>query len=314
MSLSSVVSLGALRLQAQDRADLENNQIISTQMWNQYISQSYKELYDLLVGAYGNDYFVASPYSLTMTANQFYALPSDFYKLLGVDIQNSASPTGWASLKRFEFLSRNQYSYLQSNLNTTAQTSRVWYIPEPTSLQFLPTCATTLSSAVVTMTDASVITAGMSVAGVGIPAYAYVTAVNVTVSPNQVTLSAVCVVTQPIVCLQFWTDASQVDGIAGWEEYVIIDAAIKANIKQEGNVGELRVQKQAMLDRINAMAEGRDAGQAHHSTDALAINSWGYNSIGGTSLRYRLVGSQLMLVPCAADDNGSDGYFGGGAY
>ena len=42
MSTSSQASLGALRLQAQQRADMENNPAISTAEWNQYISQSYK--------------------------------------------------------------------------------------------------------------------------------------------------------------------------------------------------------------------------------------------------------------------------------
>src|SRR5437868_757552 len=106
MSLSSSVSLGAMRIQAQQRADLENSGAISTPEWNQYLSQSYKELYDLLVAAYGNDYYVAAPYALTITGEQFYDLPSNFYKLLGVDLQYSAAPTGWITLKRFEFIER----------------------------------------------------------------------------------------------------------------------------------------------------------------------------------------------------------------
>ncbi len=60
-----------------------------------------------------------------------------------------------------------------------------------------------------------------------------------------------------------------------------------------------------MMKRIEAMAENRDAGQASHTTDALCVNSWGYNQLGAASLRYRLVGTQLMLIPIADSDSDS---------
>lgn len=101
MSTSSQASLGALRLQAQQRTGMENNNAITTSEWNQYASQSYKELYDLLISAYGNDYYVATQYQFNVTSNQQYPLPNGtptyrnvngttaqkFYKLLGVDLQ-----------------------------------------------------------------------------------------------------------------------------------------------------------------------------------------------------------------------------------
>jgi len=44
MSTSSQVSLGAMRLAAQEASDFENNPAISTEAWNQFLSQSYKRL------------------------------------------------------------------------------------------------------------------------------------------------------------------------------------------------------------------------------------------------------------------------------
>jgi hypothetical protein len=49
------------------------------------------------------------------------------------------------------------------------------------------------------------------------------------------------------------------DGINGWEEFVIVDAAIKCMIKQELGTQELEKQKKDLIRRIEAMAPNRDA-------------------------------------------------------
>jgi len=52
-------------------------------------------------------------------------------------------------------------------------------------------------------------------------------------------------------------DTDIVDGVAGWEEYIVIDAAIKCLEKEESSTSALVARKQAMLDRIQTMAENR---------------------------------------------------------
>ena len=98
MSTSSQVSLGAMRLSAQEASDFENNPAITTEAWNQFISQSHKRLYDSLIAAYGNDYYVAAAYQFTLSQAQGYQLPDGspnfrdvngniakkFYKLLSL--------------------------------------------------------------------------------------------------------------------------------------------------------------------------------------------------------------------------------------
>lgn len=309
MSTSSQISLGALRLLTQQRADMENNPTISTQEWNQYLSQSWKELYDLLVAAYGNDYFVASPYPMTIYSNQFYQLPVDFYKLLGVDLQYSSSPTGWVSLKRFEFLERNKYAYLQPAVNAIAQTVQIWYVPQATSLQFNFVCSTESASAVIQTVNVAGLTVGMNVYGSGVPSNT--TILNINTVTNSVTLTNPCTATSSATVLQFWDDATLIDCVNGWEEFIIVDGCIKSGTKQDFDISAYQIQKQALKERLEAMAEGRDAGQAHHVTDAMCVNSWGYNQLGAASLRYRLVGSQLMLIPIAADTDMDYGWMGG---
>jgi hypothetical protein len=56
-------------------------------------------------------------------------------------------------------------------------------------------------------------------------------------------------------------DADTFDGINGWEEYVVVDAAIKCLQKEESSTTDLERQKAALLKRIEAMAANRDAGE-----------------------------------------------------
>ncbi len=311
MSTSSNASLGAIRIQAQQRADLENNQAITTAEWNQYISQSYKELTDLLVAAYGDDYYVATNYQFSLTGANQYALPDGspsflnadggqaekFYKLLGVDLQYSASPSGWISLRRFEFLERNKLNYPNTAVNyngysnlryrlegdniifvpypMASQQARIWYIPAPTSLQFMLPCGTTLNDTTITLPDTTGLTAGMQVYPNSDQGLVRANCMIQSVGSTSVLLTSSCTATKSSSILSFWNDNQTMDGIAGWEEFIVIDAAIKAQIKQEGDYAPLGAQKQAIMARIEAMANGRDAGQAQHVTDAMGINNFG---------------------------------------
>ncbi len=228
-------TLGSIRLQAQQRTDMVNSNFITNEEWNAYINASYYELYDILVQKFGDDYFVALPYLYTTQTNQqFYPLPADFYKLLGTEIQlNFGQPNAWVTLKKFNFIDRNRWSYpniytfygitnlryrINGNnlmivpINQAGQTIRIWYIPRQTEL------------------------------------------VN---------------------------DGSIVDGVSGWEEYIIVDACIKAWNKQESDPSVFMQQKAALLKRIEEAAENRDVGEADHVSDSKSLNyGWGSGSDG----------------------------------
>lgn len=311
MGISNTVSLGSLRWQAQQRADLENNAFISTPEWNGYISNSRKRLFNMLVGCYGNDYYVAPIFQFNLTNSQYYPLPDGtistlgttsfapaLYKLIGVDLQYSASPSGFVTVKRFEEIERNRYAYPNSSINLLGYTNlryrisgsniefipvpmsgqlvQLKYIPKPKDLQFIETCAT-IGSMSLSMNDVTDLSVGMSAQG---PSGSVVqvgsTIVSVQPSPiNQVTLSLPTLSQIPIMQVAFWTDAVTVDGISGWDEYVIVDAAIKAQIKQEGPTQELLEQKSEMVQEIEALGEARDVGQAFHTSDVLGANGYG---------------------------------------
>lgn len=312
MSSSSVISLGALRLQAQQKSDMEQNPAISTPEWNVMISNSYKELYDLLAAAYGNQYYVATPYQFQIGNAQLYELPDDFYKLLGVDLQWSASPSGWISLKRYEFIERNKASYLNQSAIISAL-AQLWYIPEPTNLIYMPTCGLTIGSTSVTMADTTILSVGMSVSGSGIQQNTTVFSIT---NATTAVLSSAATASIAYATLSFWRDDTTINGIAGWEEYILVDVAIKSGIKQDGNVDYLMKQKEDMRMRISAMAEGRDAGQAMHVSDALTLNGYcyGLNTLGIGQLRYHLLGDDIQFLVVDDNDGGGSGggYSGGG--
>lgn len=142
---SADLSLGQIRLMAQQRADMVNSDFVSTSEWNSYITQSYFELYDLLVTAY-EDYFVASPYQFqTDGSSNQYTLPSNFYKLMGVDLGLAPSGNAWVTLKKFNFISRNRYVFPQlgnsylgvNNLRYRLVGNTIEFIPTPSSGQFI---------------------------------------------------------------------------------------------------------------------------------------------------------------------------------
>jgi hypothetical protein len=210
--MATTVTLSALRSSVRQRADMVNSQFITDAELNGYIQASYYELYDLLVEKYGDNYYVATPYSFSTDGTNYqFALPTDFFKLLGVDLQVSSGSGDYVTLHPFTFAERNRYAVpnqrslygvtnLRYKLNgnnlwlnplpSSGQTVRVWYVPRAT-----------------------------------VPA----------------------------------TDAATIDGISGWEEYVIVDAAIKCLQKEESDVSVLMAQKAQMRARIESIAANRDA-------------------------------------------------------
>lgn len=89
-----------------------------------------------------------------------------------------------------------------------------------------------------------------------------------------------------------WTplvnDTDTVDGVNGWEEYIVADCAIKALAKEEADVSVHMATKAALLQRIEAEAENRDAGQPFNIVDIRSKQALG--------MRYRVNGNNLWLI------------------
>jgi hypothetical protein len=215
------VSLASLKEQARFRADQVNSGFVSDSELRGYINASLTELYDLLVAAYGDDYYTKTvPQSITSTGAEYYALASDFYKLQGVDLQMDS--VNWKTLKPYMFSERNRwggvgawndggckYKLMGTNLYLkpvppVGKVLQVWYVP---------------------------------------------------------------------ICPSLAVDADEFDFINGWEEYVIVDVAIKMMVKEESPIGELAAQKQAMRARLDQMKIDRDIGQPMRIADVRGYNN-----------------------------------------
>jgi hypothetical protein len=233
--MATTMTLAQLREATRQRADMLNasgdytNAFITNSELTSYINQSYFELYDLLVGAYGENYYVAAPFYITTDGqNQFFNLPTDCYKVLGVDVQvtSPVSNNAYWTLKPFSFAERNKYAVPNTqlyfgitNLRYRIQGDQLWLNPLPQANQ----------------------------------------TIRIFYIPRMTTLEF---------------DNDEVQGVSGWTEYIITDAAIKCLQKEESDVTVLMAQKQALLARIEAMAQNRDSGMPSTVADAQSSNSF----------------------------------------
>lgn len=311
MSISDTCTLGSMRWQAMQIADLENNPAVSTPEWNNYLSQSSKRLFNYLLAAQGNNYYTAPLFQFSVGNSQYYPLPDGtfagigttsfapaLFKLLRVDLQYSASPTGWVTLKRFEEIETNKYAYPNSAVNLVGlsnlkykiqgtnikfvpvpmagQIVQLEYIPKPTPLQFIQTC-NTVGSMSLSMGDVTDLSVGMQAQGPSGSVVQFGSQIaSIQPSPiNQVTLNLPTLSSINTTQVAFWTDAAVIDGISGWEQFVVLDAAIKAQIKQESPTQELINERAMLIEEIQGLAEARDQGQAFHVSDVLGANYGG---------------------------------------
>lgn len=132
----AAVSLLTIRTSVRQESDNVNSQFVTDAELNGYIRTAYAALYGKIVQAFGNDYFVQTPaagYTFSTDGiNQLFALPTPFFKLLGVDLQTSAGVGQYVSLREFAFADRNVAGFANSQVPMAGQTVRVLYVPQPT--------------------------------------------------------------------------------------------------------------------------------------------------------------------------------------
>lgn len=214
--MANTTTLAQLRTRARERSDQENSTFVSSSELLSYINASYQELYDILVGKF-EDYYTIKTTVVIASGSSTIPLPSDFYKLRGIDFKLDTNT--FVSVGKFNFIERNvlnrsiirrgagfretQYRVIGNSIQIEPEDSadgvyRLWYTPLPTLLS---------------------------------------------------------------------AETDTIDGIQGWEEYVIIDVAIKMMAKEESSTTHLEREKAAMLKRIESMAANRDSGQPESISD-----------------------------------------------
>jgi len=228
--MGSSVTLAQLKARARQRADQVNSGFVQDDELATYINISAKKLYDLLIAAYGEDYYIADPFIITADGtNDTYDLPDDYYKMLGVDEDKGGG--SFFTLKPFMFQERNQYrepyfaySNFIASFKYKIQGNQIKFIPIPPANSIF----------------------------------------KLWYSPVMTNLT---------------NDTDQFDGVNGWEEFIVLDAAIKMMLKEESDVNVLQVERKIIEDNLIAMASNRDSGMALRVQDVrkdqFSPNGWG---------------------------------------
>lgn len=202
----------------------------------------------------------------------------------------SGSP--WADT-RYTIMANKLYFWPESN-PPIGQEMRLWYVPVmPTLEAGRPTTGSLQNISIIgrensttyngwTFNYANTATAGsetITIAGstitVGIQsgvstALQVATAINDSLALSDILYANIIGVdttpqtTPATTTLGGGVDDDRFDGINGWEEYVVVDAAIKCLIKEESDISALMAQKMALKTRIEQMADDRDVGEQEY--------------------------------------------------
>lgn len=248
-SPTSELSLGELRLRAQQRADRVNSNFVTLPEWNFFINQSMYELYDLLVDTY-EDYFEAPEITFLANGNDYlYPLPDGlltftnsvtnqtivappFYRLLGLDLGINNSSNAYVTLNRYNLGDRNRFVYPNTastiygvfNLQYRIIGNNIRFILTPTSSQIIRLLYVPRLPELLQDTDLTTI------------------------------------------------------GYSGWLQYVIIRAAKYALDKEESDTSSLDAELMMLKQRIEASAVNRDISQPDRITDVRQNGGgWGFN-------------------------------------
>lgn len=129
------MSLGELRLRAQETADRVESQFVTNTEWNAFLRLAMYELYDLLVDSYEDLFSAQQVFISTNGSLANYPLPDGatnylggvyggtsgapaqaFYKLSGMDLAVNTSTVNpaYVTLKKFNWIDRNKYVYPNS--------------------------------------------------------------------------------------------------------------------------------------------------------------------------------------------------------
>lgn len=105
-----LVAYSTIETAARSQGDLLNAQNPSTGAGSEYmqwVNDEWAEIYEKLVHS-GEQYFKTIVTGTTVPGQQAYALPADFYKMRGVDVQLNGNLI-WSNAHRYNFEQRNDY-------------------------------------------------------------------------------------------------------------------------------------------------------------------------------------------------------------
>ncbi len=233
--MSRTRTLNELIAEVRQRSDMVNSDFVTDAEVTRYINESISELYDMLITAKGQEWFIRE-YALTTLASQdSYEIPAaeDFYILLGVDLNSGAENP--SPLRPYMLDERHDRAHFDT---------RPFLYQNGTNLRYR------LSGTV-------------KATAPGIGTYNHRITFKPT-PPAGLNITLLYIPHAPVLV----TGATDVwDGFNGWEEYAIVDSAIKCLEKEESSTVALERRKERLIQRINGLASAHDDGFPERVTD-----------------------------------------------
>lgn len=296
--LSKVVPVSEIMLRAREAADMVRTNFVTDEELVRYISNEYTDLYDLLTMKYQLYYASPTPFVIQQTGVDMYALPTNLYKVTGVERMDSSASSGqYTTMYPFNFTERNivssfnvlsqKYCIVGDQImfkggNLRAQV-RIWYIPAPADLaQIFRLDSVDFTTSTFTAADSNLAQGDYVYfkgphLPTGIVAGQKYWIVNPTANTFQVSLAeddtpATFTDNGSGIIKVDWYGAGQpIDGVSGWEELIVLGAAIRMMQKEESDTRPLDARRQVLYKRIEAAAQARDVGNAPTVTDVRTL-------------------------------------------
>lgn len=250
--LPGQINLGYLRYMSKLRADKLMSEYLTVDEWNFNINQSMKRLYDILITKYGDKYFLAPPLQIpstvlsTFQGMAFSPLPDGGLYNSAPALYKLAGVDVSVNPGNGQWFSLPRFNWIDRNRYATLQLSG------------------TVSS-----------TWGIAYCDFGnnlwfIP------------NPNLGLFFQLWYV--PVVADMLLDTDMMPFSISGWSELVIVDAAIKALIKEESyeQAAALKGERDELIERIETTAANRDQGQPNTASNTRSrVGDINFGSFGG---------------------------------
>lgn len=233
------INLAYIRYQAQLKCDQLNSNFLSLDEWNININKSMFELFDILTAKDGENYIIASPYTFSTTGAKNYALPDGSASF---SVNNVIPPAVYklvgidcgVAVGNNAWVTLPRYNWIDRNRFVYPQ---------------------------------------LQANALGVFNLSYRQMGNqIYFIPNPTAGQYIQIWYVPIMTMLLQDTDMLSFSISGWDEYVIIDAAIKAATKEESweLVNSLKGDKAACLLRIETTAANRDQGQPNTISNTRA--------------------------------------------
>lgn len=252
---SGQMSLGEVRLLSQQKADRVNSNFVTMTEWNAYIRLAQYELYDLLIDGDQMRYVAPTAAFITNGSTYLYPLPDGILSFTQPDGSSAVSPPFYKLVGVDMGLSNANNAWVTVTQFNFIDRNKFLYPNSASTIYGVFNCQYRLNDKFIQF--------------IPVP------------SGNQpFRLWYIPRLAVPL------SDSDLVDGVSGWEQYVIVRAAKYALDKEESDTTKLDAEILWLKERIESAAKTRDVGQADTISDTRTNmggfnGGWGRGPIGG---------------------------------